>query len=66
MSPSALPSEYGYVILTGISSVFMLVYLGMQVGKARKKFKVYVCNMYLLEQIIKQYVILLSSEYLNH
>ena len=42
MATIAVPKEYGYVILTGISSAFMLVYLGVNVGKARKKFKVQV------------------------
>ncbi|XP_028415510.1 microsomal glutathione S-transferase 3-like [Dendronephthya gigantea] len=46
MPPLALPSEYGYVILTGLSSVFVLVYMGLQVGKARKKFKVDYPRMY--------------------
>lgn len=46
MATITLPKEYGYVILTGISSAFMLTYLAVNVGKARKKFKVQVNALY--------------------
>ncbi|KAH8555959.1 hypothetical protein BGW37DRAFT_153777 [Umbelopsis sp. PMI_123] len=31
-----VPSEYGYVIATGITSAFFITYLGLKVGAARK------------------------------
>ncbi|XP_065569447.1 glutathione S-transferase 3, mitochondrial-like isoform X1 [Artemia franciscana] len=33
-------SDYGYVILVGIGSAFMLVWKSLQVGKMRRKFKI--------------------------
>uniref|UniRef100_A0A1B6C1V1 Glutathione S-transferase 3, mitochondrial n=1 Tax=Clastoptera arizonana TaxID=38151 RepID=A0A1B6C1V1_9HEMI len=41
-----LPSEYGYVILVGVGSAFMLVWKGIKVGQARKKFGVNYPTMY--------------------
>ncbi|CAG7821264.1 unnamed protein product [Allacma fusca] len=35
-----LPDGYGYVILTAVASIFMTMWKAVQVGKARKEFKV--------------------------
>ncbi|CAJ0877583.1 8154_t:CDS:2 [Entrophospora sp. SA101] len=35
-----IPSKYGYVILTGLSSIVLTVYLGMKTTKARKVYGV--------------------------
>lgn len=37
---NVLPREFGWVILTYVYSWFMLAYLGMKVGSARKKYNV--------------------------
>jgi len=41
-----LPNNYGYVILTGIGSMFMLTWKAIQVGKVRKQFKIFYPKMY--------------------
>jgi len=41
-----LPSGFGYVVLTGVASMFMLLWKGVQVGKMRKKLKVDYPTMY--------------------
>merc|ERR1712025_1348099 len=41
-----LPSEFGYVILTGTASAFVLMYKGINVGMARKKFGIKYPKMY--------------------
>ncbi|XP_072178983.1 glutathione S-transferase 3, mitochondrial-like [Diadema setosum] len=41
-----LPKDYGYVMLVGVSSVFMLAFLGGKVGRARKRYGVEYPTMY--------------------
>ncbi|XP_052087290.1 microsomal glutathione S-transferase 3-like isoform X1 [Mytilus californianus] len=41
-----LPSDFGYVILTSIASIFVLMWKGFQVGKARTKYEVPYPKMY--------------------
>jgi glutathione S-transferase len=31
-----IPKEFGYIIFIGVTLVFLLVYLGIKVGRARK------------------------------
>jgi len=42
----SLPEDYGYVILTGIGSIFMAMWKGIKVGQARKKYNVQYPDMY--------------------
>ena len=40
-----LPENYGYVLLAGVDSIFVNMWMAMKVGNARKKFGVKVlCN----------------------
>nr|QTW43637.1 mGST8 [Eurytemora affinis] len=41
-----LPEGYGYVVLTGVGSIFMAMWKGIRVGQARKKFNVEYPDMY--------------------
>lgn len=44
-----LPREYGYVALVLVLYCFLNFWMGMQVGKARKKYKVYFPTLYASE-----------------
>jgi len=46
MAVLSLPADYGYVIATGIGSIFMVMWKGIKVGQARKKYKVEYPDMY--------------------
>lgn len=55
MASLVVAKEYGYVVLTTVSSGFMIAYLAMNVGKARKQYSIFVCmlfvyNFYVLAQ----------------
>ncbi|XP_008774995.1 microsomal glutathione S-transferase 3-like [Phoenix dactylifera] len=44
-----IPREYGYVVLVVVLYVFLNFWMGVQVGKARKKYKVFYPNLYAIE-----------------
>ncbi|KAJ6796550.1 microsomal glutathione S-transferase 3-like [Iris pallida] len=44
-----IPKEYGYVLLVLVFYAFLNVWMGIQVGKARKKYKVPYPTMYAVE-----------------
>ena len=35
-----IPSEFGYVILTGTASAFVIMWKGINVGMARRKYEI--------------------------
>lgn len=42
----SLPADYGYVIMTGVGAIFMVMWKGIRVGKARKEHGVQYPDMY--------------------
>ncbi|KAJ8442195.1 hypothetical protein Cgig2_005135 [Carnegiea gigantea] len=46
---SVLPKEYGYVVLVVVLYCFLNLWMGFQVGKARKKYKVFYPTLYASE-----------------
>lgn len=46
---SKIPQEYGYVVLTGVASTFLLQWMMYKVVAARKKYKVEYPNLYSLD-----------------
>ena len=41
-----IPSEFGYVILTGTASAFVIMWKGINVGMARRKYEIKYPKMY--------------------
>ena len=50
----SLPQNYGWVILTGVGSIFMCLWKGFKVGAARKKYKVEYPEMYSKDQPVSR------------
>jgi len=46
MVAMSLPADYGYVVLTGVGAIFMVMWKGVRVGQARKRFGVEYPDMY--------------------
>ena len=46
MVAMSLPADYGYVIMTGVGAIFMVMWKGIRVGKARKEHGVQYPDMY--------------------
>eukprot|EP00923_Selenidium_pygospionis_P025836 GHVN01045726.1.p1 GENE.GHVN01045726.1~~GHVN01045726.1.p1 ORF type:complete len:197 (-),score=27.52 GHVN01045726.1:218-808(-) len=44
--PLELPSSYGYVVIVAIASIFVVMWMSVMVGKARKRFGVMYPEMY--------------------
>ena len=52
MATLVVAKEYGYVVLTTVSSGFMISYLAMNVGRARKQYSVPVCMQLLFDFLL--------------
>ena len=50
----SLPEDYGYVVLTGVGSVFVNMWMAINVGRARKQYEVQVnvCYVYFFVTIL--------------
>ena len=46
MVAMSLPADYGYVVMTGVGAIFMVMWKGIRVGKARKEHGVQYPDMY--------------------
>ena len=46
MAVLSLPQDYGYVISAGVGAIFMVMWKGIRVGQARKKYGVEYPDMY--------------------
>ena len=52
MAVMSLPADYGYVILTGVGAIFMVMWKGVRVGQARKKYGVEYPEMYSKDSMV--------------
>ena len=46
MAVLSVPENYGYVVLTGVGAIFMVMWKGVRVGQARKQYGVAYPEMY--------------------
>eukprot|EP00923_Selenidium_pygospionis_P025834 GHVN01045724.1.p1 GENE.GHVN01045724.1~~GHVN01045724.1.p1 ORF type:complete len:166 (-),score=20.12 GHVN01045724.1:218-715(-) len=49
--PLELPSSYGYVVIVAIASIFVVMWMSVMVGKARKRFGVMYPEMYAVKGV---------------